>query len=243
MSLIVLISPILWHNDVCQIQESLRVVEPGSFGLRTAVLALTSSGFRTLSQFWVDWLAPKNARQDWHREYIRKCAAIWRFNFFITALERVVTAVVKHELHGNIGNFSLQQCPVSDSGGGQPMKFDWPVQDLGGHAHISIWWKCNNCILNSSIGSGLAGTGVLWWAGSSTGTLSALAISILLTRPSHISSDPWSALVNIFVSETLAIGWTCLSCRINPVSSSCSVAVVCHHDFDAGVTFLLGFGI
>ena len=77
---------------VCQIHGSLICVDPGSFGLRITVLALTSSGFKTLSHERIECSAFKETRQDQHCEYIWQCWAICWFNFFIMALDLVVTA-------------------------------------------------------------------------------------------------------------------------------------------------------
>jgi len=59
-------NPKRWPPAVCQIQESFSCVELGSFGFTIAVLALTSSGVKTLNWDWVARSAPSRRSCVWH---------------------------------------------------------------------------------------------------------------------------------------------------------------------------------
>ena len=79
----------------CQIQDSLRCVDPGSFGFTIAVLAFTSSGIKTLNWDWIAWSAPSLRNHVRHWLYCQQCTEISRFNFSTAALEWILTP-----LHG-----------------------------------------------------------------------------------------------------------------------------------------------
>lgn len=80
--------------DVCQIHGSFSCVDPGIFGLSTAVLAIRSSFNKIRKVFKVLASAPSAAMRARQRRYLLVCRLSVRFVFAIAVRERVRTPLL-----------------------------------------------------------------------------------------------------------------------------------------------------